>query len=86
MVPRLRTGPRLPLVLLHLPDMESVFRQILVDRDQNPIAFSCVIDAIRHGHPMPSLGDLLLAIISDESCAEFLRNDALMAFLNICPG
>lgn len=73
-----------PFGALASSEMELIFRTVLEDRSQHPVAVSCVIDAIRHGHPLPSLGDMLLAIVRDDSRPEFLREDALEAFMRIC--
>ena len=67
------------------PEMESEFRQILSDPSHHPVFFSCVLDAIANGHPLPRLGDLLLSIASDESKPDFVRRDAISAFQNACP-
>lgn len=73
-----------PFGALSSIEMEPVFRTILEDRDQHPIAVSCVVDAIHYGYPLPSLGDALLGIVRDGTCRDYLREDALEAFNRIC--
>jgi len=73
-----------PLGGLCSSEMEPHFREVLSDKSQHPVAVSFVIDAIRHGHPLPGLADLLLDIIRDSSRASVLRKDALKTFLQIC--
>lgn len=73
-----------PFGALASPEMEPIFRQVLEDPTQHPVAVSCVIDAIRFGYPLPSLGDHLLDLARDGSRLEFLRVDALKAFGSVC--
>lgn len=73
-----------PFGALASPEMEPIFRHVLEDPAQHPVAVSCVIDAIRFGYPLPSLGDLLLGLVCDDSRYEFLRVDALNAFVDVC--
>jgi hypothetical protein len=71
-----------PFGALGTPDMESVFREMLMARTYHPVAISCVLDAISYGQPIPALTPVLLAIVRDESREEFLREDALKAYIN----
>ena len=73
-----------PLGGLTSQDMEPVFRKIIEDPTQHPVAVSCVLDAIRYGTPMPRLGDLLLNVVRDEKRRDYLRGYALKAFLHAC--
>ncbi len=73
-----------PLGGLASEDMEPVFREIIEDSSQHPVAVSCVLDAIRYGTPLPRLGDLLLHVVRDESLRDYLRVDALQAFIHAC--
>jgi len=73
-----------PLGGLCSPEMEPHFRKALTDRSLHPVALSFVIDAIRHGYPLPALGELLLDIVRDDSRDDFLRKDALKTFIQIC--
>jgi len=74
-----------PLGGLASQDMESIFREIIEYPSQHPVALSCVLDAIRYGTPLPGLGDLLLDVVRDEKRREYLRVDALQAFIHACP-
>lgn len=73
-----------PLGGLCAPEMQPYFRAVLSDKSQHPVAVSFVIDAIRHGHPLLGLGDLLLDIVRDSSRTSFLRKDSLRTFIHIC--
>lgn len=73
-----------PFGALSSPEMEPYFREVLSDTDQHPVAVSFVVDAIRYGYPLPVLGDLLLDIARDNTRMDFLRKDALKAFIRIC--
>lgn len=73
-----------PFGALSSPEMEPYFREVLLDTTLHPVAVSFVVDAIRHGYPLPTLGDLLLEIVCDVSRSDFLRTDALKAFIRIC--
>lgn len=66
-------------------EMEPILRDVLGDPAQHPVFVSCVVDAIRYGPSLPALGDLLLAIIQDNSRDEFLRLNALKAFSSAYP-
>jgi hypothetical protein len=74
-----------PFGTLGVPEMEPVFQGILSDASQHPVALSCVLDVIHYGQPMPALRDLLIGIVRDNSRREFVREDALEAFINACP-
>jgi hypothetical protein len=74
-----------PLGGLASEDMEPVFKEIIEDSSQHPVAVSCVLDAIRYGTPLPRLGDVLLHVVRDELQRDYLRVDALQAFINACP-
>lgn len=84
--PWLRSGhwSAKPLGGLCTLEMEPYFREVLSDKSQHPVALSFVIDAIRHGHPLPALGDLLIDIVRDEFRDNFIRKDALKTFIQIC--
>lgn len=73
-----------PLGGLCSPEMETYFRAVLSDSSQHPVAVSFVIDAMRHGHPLPGLGDLLLDMVRDSSRTGFIRKDALRTFIQVC--
>ncbi|MEE9267502.1 MAG: hypothetical protein V3V86_12305, partial [Gammaproteobacteria bacterium] len=73
-----------PFGTLSSPEMEAVFAEILADCRQQPAFVSCVLDAIRHGTTLSGLGDLLLTIVRDGRRNEFVRTDALLAFLSVC--
>ncbi len=74
-----------PFGALGVSEMEPVFREILEDPSQHPVALSCVLDSICYGQPMPALGDILMRIVRDTLHREFLREDALEAYMNACP-
>lgn len=67
------------------PEMEPRFQAILTDPSQHPVFVSCVIDAIRHGQPLPGLRDPLLDIVRDETRAGYLREEAIDAFRHVRP-
>lgn len=73
-----------PLGGLCSPEMEPHFRKALTDKSLHPVALSFVIDAMRHGYPLPALGNLLLDIVRDNARDNFLRTDALKTFVKIC--
>lgn len=68
------------------PELEDSFRTILVDLKPHPVFVSCVLDAIRYGHPLPGLRASLLGIVRDDTRADYLRVEALDAFRHVCPG
>lgn len=67
------------------PEMESVFREILEDKNQPPVALDIVIKAIYQGRSFPSLGNLLLRLARDDFFQDTLRLYALETFERICP-
>lgn len=74
-----------------LADRESAtcFRDILEssDRDQAHESFvDCVLEAIRHGDPLPEIGDTLLAVARDDSRWPVNRKSAVEAFIHATNG
>lgn len=74
-----------------LADRESAacFRDILEspDRDQaHESLVDCVLEAIRHGDPLPEIGDTLLAVARDDSRWPVNRKSAVEAFIHATNG
>lgn len=46
---------------------------------------STVLDIVRHGPPLPDLGDALLSVARDEGTDDLLRSEAIAAFAHACP-
>jgi hypothetical protein len=62
------------------------FREIL-KTEPSPHVQSVVLSAIEYGRPLPEIGDDLLAFIRDHDLPnrDWLKDDALRAFVRVCP-
>lgn len=77
-----------PFGALGTMDMLPTFSEILSSpsRDETDQALlDCVLDAIRHGEPMPALSDLLETIVRDTGYWPRIRNNAVRAYLHVIP-
>lgn len=63
-------------------DMEEHLRKYLCDRTLSHSFLDCIVDAVAHGAPLPSLCPELLNLIKDEAMGYIVRKGALEAFLN----
>ena len=73
---------------LATPDMEPVLREILNDskRNRDHQTFTgFVLDVLTEGGPLPSLSELLLEIVRDDTRCSHVNYAALNAFIHNCP-
>ena len=73
---------------LATPDMEPVLREILNDskRNRDHQTFTgFVLDVLTEGGPLPSLSELLLEIVRDDTRWPHVNYAALNAFIHNCP-
>ncbi len=73
-----------PFGALATPDMENVFRRLLIspDRSLHHLALvDCILDALAHGHDMPALKPELEQVIRDASYWSGSRTEALRVLL-----
>ena len=68
------------------PELVEDFRNILKD-EPSPHVISVVLSAVEYGKPLPEMGDDLLAFIRDPDHPHlhWLKDDALRAFIRVCP-
>ena len=68
------------------PELVEDFRNILKD-EPSPHVNSVVLSAVEYGKPLPEMGDDLLAFIRDPDHPHlhWLKDDALRAFIRVCP-
>ena len=72
---------------LATPDMAPVFREILKDNDRirdNQMFTRFVLDVLAEGSPLPSLSDILLEIVCDDTLRPSVNYAALNAFIHNC--
>ncbi len=69
-------------------DMESAFREILTSpsrAEADQALLDCVLDAIRHGDPLPSLSEPLETVVRDASYWPTVRTNAARALMHAMP-
>ncbi|VVC85455.1 hypothetical protein [Sideroxydans sp. CL21] len=74
-----------PFGALGTADMESAFREILISpsrAEADQALLDCVLDAIRHGDPLPSLSKSLETIARDASYWPAVRTNAAQALMH----
>lgn len=79
---------RAPMGALATENMTDSLRSILANpsRDEHDQAFvDCVVQALRHGDPIPALAETLEAVARDNSRWRKIRDDALIAWLRASP-
>ena len=77
-----------PFGALATPDMEPVLEEILTDSNciQDSQMFTeFVLDVLTKGEPLPSLSELLLKIVRDDTSWPHINTLALDAFIRNCP-
>ncbi len=77
-----------PFGALGTADMESAFREILVSpsrTEADQALLDCVLDAIRHGDPLPALSDPLETVVRDASYRPVVRTNAARALMHVMP-
>ena len=77
-----------PFGALGTVDMESAFRGILTSpsrTDADQALLDCVLDAIRHGDPLPSLSEPLETVARDASYWPAVRTNAARALMHAMP-
>ncbi|MBT3066966.1 hypothetical protein [Rhodoferax sp. U11-2br] len=73
-----------PFGALATPDMEGDFRALLQSPERSQAhqaLLDCVLDAIKHGQPIPALAPLLEQVVRDKSYQSGLRTTALDALV-----
>lgn len=73
-----------PFGALATPDMEDDFRALLQSPERSQAhqaLLDCVLDAIKHGQPIPALAPLLEQVVRDKSYQSGLRTTALDALV-----
>lgn len=76
----------LPFGALGTIDMEHAFRQMLASpsrEDADQALLDCVLDAIRHGEPMPMLVESLGRVARDATYLPEIRANALKALIRV---
>lgn len=77
-----------PFGALGTVDMESAFREILTSpsrTEADQALLNCVLDAIRHGDPLPALSDPLETVARDASYRPEVRTNAARALMRVMP-
>ena len=77
-----------PFGALGTVDMESAFREILTSpsrTEADQALLDCVLDAIRHGDPLPSLSEQLETVVRDASYWPVVRTNAARALMHARP-
>ena len=77
-----------PFGALGTMDMELAFREILVSpsrTEADQALLDCVLDAIRHGDPLPLLSEPLEAVVRDASYWPVVRTNAARALMHAMP-
>ncbi len=77
-----------PFGALGTEDMESAFREILTSpsrTEADQALLDCVLDAIRHGDPLPSLSEPLETAVRDASYRPTVRTNAARALMHAMP-
>ena len=73
---------------LATPDMEPVLKEILTDSDRNrdhQMFTGFVLEVLRRGVPLPSLSEILLGIVCDDTWWQWINTLALAAFIHNYP-
>ncbi len=76
-----------PFGALVTPDMEPVIEEILTDNNliqDNQMFTEFVLDVLTKGEPLPSLSELLLKIVRDDTWESDINTLALDAFIHNC--
>ena len=74
-----------PFGALATKKLQPILALILRDPCEPAPFLFCMLDALKHGTPLPELGDDLLKIVSDPSRNGGVRRSALVAFLHVRP-
>ncbi|HMO50552.1 MAG TPA: hypothetical protein PJ991_12705 [Kiritimatiellia bacterium] len=72
-----------PFGALCKTEMAPTFRRFIDDEKTDDHVVSCILDAIRYGEPVPSLGNALLRLIRKGGAN---GRQAVEAFVRACPG
>ena len=73
-----------PFGALVTPDMEPVLEEILTDSKDSQMFTVFVLDVLTKGEPLPSLSELLLEIVRDDTRWPDINTLALDAFIHNC--
>ena len=67
-------------------DLKIIWEMSVKD-EPSPHVISVVLSAVEYGKPLPEMGDDLLAFIRDPDHPHlhWLKDDALRAFIRVCP-
>jgi len=77
-----------PFGALGTMDMAPAFREALSSpsrEEADQVLLGCVLDAMRYGEPMPTLGDPLEAVVRDASYRPAIRGNAAQGLMHAMP-